>query len=86
MDRGLDDAARESDIRKLDEIYIVNNADSLEKWQRDELQGFIAQWHNNCLRQNADGIRINLSLLSPYIIKRIKLYIANQIEYNQFFL
>ena len=77
---------RESETRKLDELYIINNVDGLEQWQKNELMGFIARLNSGCLKQNADGVRINISILSPYILRRIKLYISNQTEYNSFFI
>ena len=86
MDRGLDTAAQERHTRQLDELYIVNHADQLEHWQKTELMGFIHQLNSSCLKTSGDGTRLNISALSPYILKRIKLYIQNQIEYNGFFI
>ena len=86
MDLGLDTAARERDVRKLDELYIVNGIDELMNWQKEELLGFINQLNSSCLKASGDGTRVNLSVLSPYLVRRIKLYIENAIQYNSFFL
>jgi len=86
MDIGLDTAARERDLRKADEVYIVNAVDELMHWQKEELLGFINQLNSSCLKGSGDGTRVNLTTLSPYLVRRIRLYIENGITYNSFFL
>lgn len=71
---------------RLHRRYIVNNYDKLEQWQTLELRDYIARYNTSCMRQNSDGIRINIDMLDGLLVRKIATYIRNAVEYLSFFL
>jgi hypothetical protein len=65
--------------------YIKNNIDHLDHRQQQTLVRFIAKHNTTCLKESADGIRINLDTLDINLVKKIHHFISNQVDYNAFF-
>lgn len=64
---------------------IENNIDKLNHKQQQTLLNYIAKINQKCIKQGSDGSRINLNKLDTSLLKKIYLFICNQIEYNAFF-
>ena len=59
--------------KKLEDIrYIENNIDNLDLRQRKTLLRYIAKHSTTCLKESADGTRINLDTLDINLVKRIQ--------------
>ena len=67
-------------------LYILQNIDSLSRAQQKELLLFINRFNSTCVKQNADGSRVNLDRLELVLLKRIECFIRNLTEYNNFYL
>ena len=70
---------------KLIHKYIENNVDHLDLKQRKTLLRYIAKHNTTCLKESADGTRINLDTLDINLVKKIQHFIRNQVEYNALF-
>jgi len=71
---------------KLIHKYIENNVDHLDLKQRKTLLRYIAKHNTTCLKESADGTRINLDTLDSELLKKIHHFIRNQIDYNSLFI
>ena len=72
--------------RKLIHQYIETNIENLDLKQRKALLRYIAKHSTSCLKECADGTRINLDTIDIELLKDIHHFIRNQIEYNAFFI
>jgi hypothetical protein len=73
--------------KKLKHIrYIETNIEDLDLKQRKALLRYIAKHSTSCLKECADGTRVNLDTLDSNIVKNIQYFIRNQVEYNAFFI
>jgi len=72
--------------RKLMHQYIETNIENLDLKQRKALLRYIAKHSASCLKECADGTRINLDTIDIELLKDIHHFIRNQIEYNAFFI
>ena len=67
-------------------IYIQDNIDKLDHKQQQTLMRYIAKHCTSCLKECADGTRINLDTIDVGLLKKIEYFIRNQVEYNSFFI
>jgi len=66
--------------------YIQDYIDQLNFKQQQTLLRYIAKDNTSCLKTCADGTRINLDALDIKLVKKIKYFIRNQVDYNAFFI
>ena len=66
-------------------MYIEKNIDTLDHKQKQTLLHYIAKHSRACLKESADGTRINLNTINVNLLEKIYLFIRNQVEYNAFF-
>ena len=56
--------------------YIENNIDNLDLRQRKTLLRYIAKHSTACLKESADGTRINLDILDINLVKKYILFVT----------
>jgi hypothetical protein len=65
--------------------YIQHNIEKLDRKQQQTLLRYVSKHRIACLKEGADGTRINLDTLDPDLLQKIYLFISNQVDYNAFF-
>jgi len=60
--------------------YIENNIDNLDLRQRKTLLRYIAKHSTACLKESADGTRINLDTLDINLVKKITILFVTRLN------